>query len=93
MKFVNEILAYRDGGEEEDVIAVYCVGNGVFGCKVRYLQQHLAIRGAGDYNGLYVHMIKDYSKMSHILVKRQKHYSNDGVAVAKIMEDNAMFAI
>ena len=82
VKFVKERLAYRNQGEEEDVIAVYCVGDGVVGCKVGFLPQHLATRGAGDYDGLYANA-----------TKRQKHYRNDGVAVAKIMGDNAAFAI
>jgi hypothetical protein len=93
VKFVKERLAYRNGGEEEDVIAVYCVGDGVVGCKVGFLPQHLVTRGAGDYDGLYARVIEIYSEMSRNSTKRQKHYRNDGVAVAKIMGDNAVFAI
>jgi hypothetical protein len=93
VKFVKERLAYRNGVEEEDVITVYCVSYGVVGCKVGFLPQHLVMRGAGDYDGLYARVIKIYSEMSCNSMKRQKHYRNDGVAVAKIMGDNAAFAI
>ena len=93
VKFVKERLAYRNQGEEEDVIAVYCVGDGVVGCKVGFLPQHLATRGADDYDGLYAHVVEVYSEMSRNATKRQKYYHNDGVAVAKIMGDNAAFAI
>ena len=53
VQIVKERLAYQDGGIEEDVLAVYCVADGVVGCKVGFLPQHLATRGADDYNGLY----------------------------------------
>jgi hypothetical protein len=93
VKFVKERLAYRNRGEEEDVMAIYCVGDGVVGCKVGFLPQHLTTRGAGDYDGLYVRVVEVYSEMSRNATKRQKHYCNDEVAVAKMMGDNAAFAI
>jgi hypothetical protein len=83
VKFVKERLVYWNGGEKENVIAVYCVGDGVVRCKVGFLPQNLAMRGAGDYDGLYACVVKVYSEMSCNSTKRQKHYRNDGVAVAK----------
>ncbi len=78
VKFAKERLAYRNGGEEEDVIVIYCIGNRVVRCKVGFLPQHLATRGAGDYDGLYAHVVEVYSEMSCNATKRQKHYRNDG---------------
>jgi hypothetical protein len=49
-------------GEEDDVLTVYLVGNGVIGCKVGFLAQHLASRGADNYNGLYARVIEVYLK-------------------------------
>ena len=37
VKIVRERLAYQNGGEEEDVLAVYCIAGGVVGCKVGFL--------------------------------------------------------
>jgi hypothetical protein len=61
VKIVKERMIYRDGGEEDDVLAVYLVGDGVIGCKVGFLAPHLALRGADDYDGLYVRVIEVYS--------------------------------
>lgn len=93
VKIVKERLAYQDGGNEEDVLAVYCVADGVVGCKVGFLPQHLASRGADDYHGLYARVMEVYSPQSRNSTKRQKFHRNKGVAAGKILGDSATFAI
>ncbi len=88
----KERLAYQDGGVEEDVLAVYCVADGAVGCKVGFLPQHLASKGADAYDGLYARVMEVYSVQSRNSTKRQKFHRNKGVAAAKIMGDSATFA-
>ena len=85
-------MAYQDGGVEEDVLAVYCVADGAVTCKVGFLPQHLASKGADDYDRLYARVMEVYSARSQNSTKRQKFYRNKGVAAAKIMGDSATFA-
>jgi len=84
VKIVRERLAYQNGGEEEDVLAVYCIAGGVVGCKVGFLPQHLATKGAHDYDGLYARVIEFFSPHAKNVTKRQKFYRNKGVAVVKL---------
>ena len=85
--------AVAPGRREEDVLAVYCVADGVVGCKVGFLPQHLASRGADDYHGLYAWVMEVYSPQSRNSTKRQKFHRNKGVAAGKILGDSATFAI
>ena len=94
VKIVRERLAYQNGGEEEDVLlAVYYVADGYARCKVGFLPQHLATKGADDYDGLYARVMELFSPHAKNATKRQKYYRNKGVAVAKILGDSATFSI
>ena len=69
------------------------VADGVVGCKFGFLPQHLASRGADDYDGLYARVMEVYSAHSANSTKRQKFHRNKGVAAAKILGDSATFAL
>jgi hypothetical protein len=93
VKIVKERMIYRDGGEEDKVLAVYLVGDGVIGCKVGILTQHLASRGADDYDGLHTCVIEVYLKECKSSTKRQKFHRNKGCCIARILGDRACFAV
>ncbi len=78
---LREQSAYRDGGEEEDVLAVYALHNGMLLCMVVFLAQHLAATQADDYDGLHARISEVYSERCTNIAKRQ--------VVAKIMDFNA----
>ncbi len=70
--FRQERLIYHEG-QEEDVLAVYVMGDRTMTCKVGFLPQHLAVR-ANVYDGLYAHIVSVYSDRCTNMLKREKFY-------------------
>jgi hypothetical protein len=93
VKIVKERIIYRNSGEEDDVLAVYLVGNKVIGCKVGFLAQHLAPRGADDYIGLYARVTKAHLKECQSSTKCQKFHQNKGCCTAQILGDHVCFSL
>jgi hypothetical protein len=60
--FRQEQLIYCEG-RDEDVLAVYVVGDNTMTCKVGFLPHHLAVR-ANVCNGLYARIVSIYSNHS-----------------------------
>jgi hypothetical protein len=56
-------------GQEEDVLAVYVMGDSTMMCKVGFLPQHLEVR-ADAYDGLYAHIVSIYSNRCTNVVKK-----------------------
>jgi hypothetical protein len=67
--FRQERLIYCKG-QEEDVLAVYVVGDNMMTCKVGFLLHHLAVR-ANVYNGLYACIVSIYSDRSTNVLKKK----------------------
>lgn len=87
-------FAWRDG-EEEDVLEVYYLKDGLRTCKVGYLAKHLAFR-ADRYDGLCARIVEMYSSdraVCDCVAKRQKHHRNFGCCVAVVLGMKDMFAI
>jgi hypothetical protein len=78
--FRQEQLIYCKG-REEDVLAVYLVGDSMMTCKVGFLPHHLAVR-ANAYNGLYAPIVSIYSNRSTNMLKRDKFWHKKGCCVA-----------
>ncbi len=89
--FRQEQLIYRKG-REEDVLAVYVVGDNTMTCKVEFLPHHLAVR-ADVYDGLYACIVSIYSDRSTNVLKREKFWRNKGCSVACILGNRPVFAI
>jgi hypothetical protein len=70
--FCQEPLIYRKG-REEDVLAVYVMGDSTMMCKMGFLPQHLVVR-ADAYDGLYAHIVSIYSNRCTNMVKREKFW-------------------
>jgi hypothetical protein len=81
--FRPERLIYHEG-QEEDVLTVYVVGDGIMTCKVGFLPQHLAVR-ADAYDGLYARIISVYSNRCTNVPKREKFWRNRGCCVARVL--------
>jgi hypothetical protein len=84
-------LIYRKG-REEDVLAVYVVGDSTTTCKVGFLSQHLAVR-ADAYDGLYARIVSIYSNCSTNMLKREKFWKNKGCCVAHVLADCPVLSI
>jgi hypothetical protein len=86
VKVLKERMKYRRD-EEDDVLAVYLISNGVVGCKVRFLGQHLATMRADDYDGIILRIVEVYTDRCNSVVKRNKMHRNEGCCVGKILGD------
>jgi hypothetical protein len=87
-------FAWR-GGDEEDVLEVFHLINGIMGCKVGYLPKHLAAP-ADRYNSLCARIVEIYSNdrtLCASVAKRQKYHHGVGCCVATIEGMRDMFAI
>ena len=88
-------FAWRDGEEEEDVLEVYFLEDGLATCKVGYLPKHLAFR-ADRYDGLCARILEVYSSDSaecDCVAKRSKYHRIFGCCVATVLGMKGMFAI
>ena len=87
-------FAWRDG-EEEDVLEVIHLEDGLATCKVGYLPKHLAFR-ADQYDGLCARILEVYSSDSaecDCVAKRQKYHRKCSCCVAVILGMKDVFAI
>jgi hypothetical protein len=69
------------------VLAVYIITDGVVGCKVGFLGQHLAKIRADNYDGLTLMIIKIYTERCNNIVKCNKMHQNGGCCVGAILGD------
>jgi hypothetical protein len=68
--FHCERLIYCEG-QEEDVLAVYVMGDCTITCTVGFLPQHLVVR-ANAYDGLYALIISIYSnRCTNVLISEK----------------------
>jgi hypothetical protein len=91
VRFHRERLIYRKG-QEEDVLAVYVMGDCTMTCKVGYLPQHLAVR-ADVYDGLYARILRIYSNRCTNVLKREKFWRNKGCCIAPMLGDRLVLSI
>jgi hypothetical protein len=89
--FHREQLIYCKG-REEDVLAVYIVGDCMMMCKVGFSPHHLAVR-ADAYDGLYACIISIYSDRSTHVLKREKLWRNKGCCIARMLGDHPVLSI
>jgi hypothetical protein len=89
--FHRERLIYREGWEE-DVLAVYVVGDRTMTCKVGFLPQHLVVR-ANAYDGLYARIISVYSDRCTNVLKREKFWRNRGCCIACVLGNCVVLSI
>jgi hypothetical protein len=79
-------------GQEEDVLAMYVVGDRTMTCKVGFLPQHLAVM-TDVYDGLYARIMNVYSNRCTNVLKREKFYQNMGCCVARMLGDHLVHSI
>ncbi len=92
--FRKNRFAWRNGNDE-DVLDVFVVKNGIQGCKVGYLPKHLAA-WADRYDGLCDCIVEIYSgdrATCDNVAKRQKFHRNIGCCLAVILGIQDMFAM
>jgi hypothetical protein len=89
--FRRERLIYHEGWEE-NVLAVYVVGDSMMTCKVGFLPHHLAVR-ADAYYGLNAHIVSIYSNRSTNVLKREKLWHNKGCCIARVLGDRPVLSI
>ena len=78
---------------EEDVIAVYVVGNGTMTCNFGFLPHHLTIRRANNYDGLYARVVEVYTVRLLNITKRQKRHRNHDCCMAKILGNKSVISV
>ncbi len=84
VKVIKDGMRYR-GDNQDDVLAVYLISDGVVGCKVRFLAQHSAVTRVDDYNGLIIHVVKVYLERCNSIVKCNKMHQNEGCCIGKLL--------
>jgi hypothetical protein len=89
--FCQERLIFCKG-REEDVLAVYVMGDNTMMCKVGFSPHHLAVR-ADAYNGLHARIFSIYSNRCTNVLKRGKFWQNKGCCIARMLGDHPVLSI
>jgi hypothetical protein len=89
--FRREQLIYHEG-QEEDVLAVYVMGNCTMTCKVGFLPSHFAVR-ANAYDGLHSCIVSIYSDCCTNVPRREKFWQNKGCCVACMPGNRVVLSI
>jgi hypothetical protein len=88
--FRREQLIYCKG-REEDVLAVYIVGDCRMTCKVGFLPQHLAVI-SNVYDRLYACIVSIYSDCCTNVLKREKFWRNKGCCIACMLGNHLVLS-
>jgi hypothetical protein len=90
VRFRWERLINRKGWEE-DVLAVYVMGDRRMMCKVGFLPQYLAVR-ANVYDGLYARIVSVYFDCCKNVLKRDKFWKNKGFCIVPMLGNHLVLS-